>query len=173
MMRSLILVALLFNTAHASAQDAALEKELLGVMGRYHDAVRRMDPEAIGGFETEDFVVINQNRVRDKANQVEYYRALQKLAKAANYVPPPIKLTFQIHKIVPAGENRFIVSGVGIDTLPVDGKPPLSQEMIFTEVWLRQGTQWRLQYAHFSPLPSPTKAAINPPAPKTIADIPQ
>lgn len=133
-----LLTAICFSTA-AVAQSDAVEREILESHKAWFEAFDRGDVEAIDGIETDDFVLVNGDRIVEKRQQLENIRT--------GY-GGGVEMTRVVasHSFVLMGDTA-VLRGVQYSSSQAGG-----DTIIFTEVWLREDGDWKIASAHFSPV---------------------
>jgi len=134
-------------TSTAQQNTAAPEQEIRSAIQSYFEALNRLDADALDHIETDDYIFIQDGFILDKKTQIAMLREAKK-QKPGNLNQ---KSEGTLHRILNAGD-RYIVTGRNKVSDVTD-----VLDAAFTEVWVRQAGQWRLQHAHYSTSRPPAK----------------
>jgi ketosteroid isomerase-like protein len=123
--------------AFVAAQSTADQRAVLDANKAWFDAFVRGDADAMDKIETADFVFIQDGLIEDKAQQ---------LADIRKRAGRPLEQTHRVdlHRFARSG-NVAIVTGHNVITTATD-----SGRVAFSEVWVRDGSLWRVAQAHYS-----------------------
>ena len=133
----LILAAICFSTS-AGAQSDQIERQVLDSHKAWFEAFDRGDVEAIDRMETDDFVLVNGDRIVDKQQQLENIRTgFGGGAEMTRVVG--------LHSFSLMGDAA-VITGVQYSSSQAGG-----DSIVFTEVWMRGDAGWKVTLAHFSP----------------------
>ena len=133
---ALILLSAAARAAVTSSHEQDVEREILDANKMWFDAYIHGDADAMDQIETDDFVIIQDGRLVDKAEQLARIRQREGVLDQSHEV--------ELHQIAPAGD-AVVVTGFSNGTSG-------GQEfrLAFSEVWVREGDSWRVKLAHYS-----------------------
>lgn len=137
--RACILIAAICCWNVSWAQLGRAEQEVLDAHNAWFAAFDRADVDAIDQMETEDFVLVNGDRIVEKRQQLENIRTGfgggVEMTRVAG-----------LHSFSMLGDAALI-RGVQYSSSQSGG-----DSIIFTEVWVQDDGVWKIKSAHFSPV---------------------
>ena len=121
----------------ARAQIGQAEQAVIEAHNAWFAAFDRGDIEAIDQIETDDFVLVNGDRIVEKHQQLENIRT---------GFGGGVEMTrvVGVHSFSLLG-NAAVITGVAYSSSQAGG-----DSIVFTEVWVQSGSSWRIRSAHFS-----------------------
>ncbi len=118
-----------------SAQEATAKQQILAASKAWWDASLRADTATMGTIETDDFSLINNGVPEDKS----------RLERIRRRGPIERTQTLDVQKFEDYGS---VATMSGFLNFTPAGQAPA--RFAFSEVWVRQGTAWRVKSAHYS-----------------------
>jgi ketosteroid isomerase-like protein len=132
------------GVAYAAADEAGDRRQIQTVREQWHKAFLNGDTEKMSRFETDEFIVITENIVSNKKDQLA---GIKKRVDEGNWLPKGITSINVDVKIRFVGKDAAIVSGHVANKVPDEEKPRM--QFAITEVWQRTDTGWRAAHLHF------------------------
>ena len=134
-----LFLALICFCNFAKAQSDEAERAVIDAHNAWFEAFDHGDLDAIDRIETDDFVLVNVDRIVGKQQQIQNIRA---------GFGGGIEMTrvVGVHSFSLIG-NAAVVIGVGYSSSQEGGA-----SFLFTEVWVQSNGRWQVRSAHFSPV---------------------
>ncbi len=137
-----LLVPLLLSCREAP-QPAGSETALRAANAAYDKALIEGDAQALGGFYTDDFQIIDARaEVHGKADQIRFMTEQVDLLQAKT---DDVRITM-------LAPDAALLTGRLVGRYRLEGKENDFTER-YTSVWVRDGNQWRLKHEHSSMAP--------------------
>ena len=134
----LVLATVVFS-AGAEAQSDQTERQILDAHNAWFEAFDRGDVETIDQMETDDFVLVNGDRIVDKQQQLENIQT--GFGGGVEFIR-----VVGLYRFALRGDAA-VITGVQYSSSQAGG-----DSIVFTEVWMRGDRGWQIDSAHFSPV---------------------
>ena len=134
---TLFFLAALFLSGVATAQSDQVEEAILNAHNAWFAAFDRGDVDAIDRMETDDFVLVNRDRIVDKRQQLENIRTGLGGGTEMTRVTG-------VHSFSLIGDAA-VLTGLAYSSSQAGG-----ESFLFSEVWVQREGRWQIRLAHFS-----------------------
>ena len=118
------------------------EQEIIKIRRDWYDAFFRGDTATMNRIETDDFVVVSDRGPQNKKSQLA---GIQRAVKKDKWLPKGIKLGDENLNVRLHGDAA-VLSAIGWQKQPGQGKKPPEERDAFTEVWIKRDGRWKVMH---------------------------